>query len=155
MREHGELIPRLRGVYAVGHAAPTGSPGRRRRCLPVRSLPVCASYSPTGLWRLGGPPRSDQPVDILINGDTTVRLPGIRSHRTKHLDREGRADPSWAAGHEPGAQLLDVASLVSLDELERMLDDALERKLVRISQVREVIARYGAGRPGVHRLHPP
>ena len=33
-----------------------------------------------------------------------------------------------------------------------MLDDALERKLVRISQIREVIARCGAGRPGVHRL---
>ncbi len=152
MREHGELIPRLRGVYAVGHAAPTEL-ARETEALLACSVPAClCRLFAAGLWELGAPPRSDQPVDILINGDTTVRLPGIRSHRTRHLDPKDVRIHRGLPVTSPARTLVDVAPLVSLDELERMLDDALERKLVRITQIREVIARYGAGRPGVHRL---
>ena len=149
----GHLIPRLPGVYAVGHAAPTELT-RETEGLLCSSLPTCLSHiSAAILW--GPRPshrRADAPVDILIHGDTTVRHPGIRSHRTKHLDRKDVRIHAGLPVTSPARTFLDVAPLVSLDELEQMLDDALERKLVRISEVREVLARCGAGRPGAHRL---
>jgi very-short-patch-repair endonuclease len=109
----GHLIPRLPGVYAVGHAAPTEL-ARETEALLCSSLTTCLSHiSAAIVWGLRpSHHRADAPVDILILGDTTVRHPGIRSHRTKHLDR----------------------------------------KLVRISEVRDVLTRCGARRPGAHRL---
>ena len=149
----GYLIPRLPGVYAVGHAAPTELARETEAllCLLLAHL----SQPPLGGRALGAATEiaePDAPVDILIHGDTTVRHPGIRSHRTKHLDRKDVRIHAGLPVTSPARTFLDVAPLVSLDELERMLDDALERKLVRISEVREVLARCGAGRPGAHRL---
>ncbi len=98
------------------------------------------------------PWRPEEPVDVLVHGDTKVRQPMIRSHRTKQLDRTDVRIRRGLPVTSPARTLLDITPLVSDDELEHMLDEALERKLVRVTQIRDVIARYGARRPGVHRL---
>ncbi len=148
----GQLIPRLPGVYAVGHAAPTEL-ARETEALLSSSLPTCLSHmSAAALWGLRRESRPDAPVDILIHGDTTVRHPEIRSHRTKHLDRKDVRIRRGLPVTSPARTLLDVAPLVTLDELERMLDDALEHNLVRISELRDLLQRCGARRPGAHRL---
>ena len=96
--------------------------------------------------------RRKEPVDILIHGETRVHHRGVRSHRTKHLDPNDVRVHNGLPVTSPARTLLDTAPLVSLDELEQMLNDALERNLVRISEVRDVLARCGTGRPGAHRL---
>ena len=152
MRRSGELIPRLPGVYAVGHAA-LAEFARETEALLCFSMPAVLSHlSAARVWGLLSPSRPQEPVDVLVHGDTKVRQPGIRSRRTKHLDRKDVRIHRGLPVTSPARTLVDVTPLVSDDELERMLDEALERKLVRVTQIREVIARYGAGRPGVHRL---
>jgi very-short-patch-repair endonuclease len=152
MRTRGQLIERLPGVYAVGHAAPTEL-ARETEALLASSMPASlCQFAAAALWGWRPRLRSDEPVDIVFPSDTVVRHPGIRSHRTKHLDRKDIRIHRGLPVTSPARTLLDVAPLVSDDELEHMLDEALERKLVRISQIRETIDRYGAGRPGVHRL---
>lgn len=153
MRRNGELIPRLPGVYAVGHAAPAEF-ARETEALLCFSMPAVLSHlSAARVWGLLPPSRPQEPVDVLVHRDTKVRQPLIRSHRTKQLDRKDVRIQRGLPVTSPARTLVDVTPLVSDDdELEHMLDEALEHNLVRITQIREVIARYGAGRPGVHRL---
>jgi very-short-patch-repair endonuclease len=152
MLANGHLIRRLPGVYAAGHAAPTELTHETEALL-SSSLPSCLSHiSAAILWGLRPADRHGQPVDILIHGETVVRHPGVRSHRTKQLDQKDVRIHRGLPVTSPARTLLDVAPLVSLDELEQMLDDALEHKLVRTSEIRDVLDRCGSGRPGAHRL---
>jgi hypothetical protein len=48
----------------------------------------------------------------------------------------------------PARTLLDNAAEATEDELEQAVDDALERKLVRLLQIGDVLARAGHGRQG-------
>ena len=152
MLASGYLIQRLPGVYAVGHVADIEFARETEALLSTAQRAALSARSAIGYWGMGPGPRPGAPVDIVIHGETRVNHPGVRSHRTKHLDRRDVRIHRGLPVTSPARTLVDVAPLVSDDELEHMLDEAIERQRVRVSQIREVIARYGNGRPGVHRL---
>ena len=152
MLASGYLIQRLPGVYAVGHVADIEFARETEALLCTAQRAALSARSAIGYWGMGPGPRRGEPVDIVIHAETRVNHPGVRSHRTNHLDRRDIRIHRGLPVTSPARSLVDIAPLVSDDELEHMLDEALERKLVRITEIRDTIARGGAGRPGVHRL---
>ncbi|MBV9915580.1 MAG: hypothetical protein JO153_03685 [Solirubrobacterales bacterium] len=72
----------------------------------------------------------------------------MKVHGTRQLDGPDIRVHERLPVTSPARTLLDSAGVVSRDELEQALDDALERHLVRLSEIKDVLARVGRGRKG-------
>jgi hypothetical protein len=76
--------------------------------------------------------------EISMSGDRRTRRPGVTSHRTS-VDLHER-DRQWYAGvvvSRPAVVIVELAGVISLDALELVLDDALQRRRVTTSSVRD------------------
>ncbi|MBV8953474.1 MAG: DUF559 domain-containing protein [Solirubrobacterales bacterium] len=143
----GRLRRLYLGVYAVGHDAPVDLGLETAALLASAGGAVLSHRSAAGLWRLipGG---ADEPVDVTTSGSGGHAQPGIRLHRTRHLpDRDVRIHQGLPVT-SPARTLLDYAGEAGQEEFEQALDDALARKLVRMSQIDDVLARASHGRKG-------
>lgn len=85
--------------------------------------------------------REDDPVDVLLVGRNAEQPPGIRVHRTKSLPRQ---DVRWRNGipvTSPARTILDLAATMDALELEAVVSIALGKRLVRRSQLDDVMVR--------------
>lgn len=141
---------RHHGVYAVGHTASAELAQQTEALLACPEGAVLSHHSAASLWKLRPEPDAREPVHVTIPHGTDVRKPGIRAHRTRSLHRadihKGLPVTSPARTH------IDIAPLLTSDELEQALDDALNHNLLRESQLGDALARAGHGRPGTRLL---
>jgi hypothetical protein len=138
------------GVYAVGHLAPIELASEAGALLAVGDDAVLSHLTAAAMWRLH-PPRPQAPIDIVVARDSG-RRPGIQVHRSARLDGCDVRIHQGLPVTSPARTLLDIAGLLTEDELEQALDDALSRNLVRPAQIRDVLARLRAGRAGARKL---
>jgi very-short-patch-repair endonuclease len=138
------------GVYAVGHLAPIELAPEAGALLAVGDDSILSHLTAAALWRLY-PPRLQAPVDIVVARDSG-RRPGIRVHRSARLDGCDVRIHHGLPVTSPARTLLDIAGVLTEDELEQALDDALSQNLVRPAQIRDVLTRLSAGRAGARRL---
>ncbi len=148
MAAQGSLHRRYPGVYAVGHLAPIELERETEALLACPDGAVLSHISAAFLWQLRREPGMGEPIDVTLQAETRVRLNGIRSHRTSILDRRDVRIHRGLPVTSPARALVDNAGVVSPDELEQELDDALNRNLLRPAQIRDALERAGHGRRG-------
>ena len=148
MAAQGSLHRRYPGVYAVGHVAPIELGRETAALLACPEGAVLSHVSAAFLWQLRADPGTDEPVDVTVQTESRVCLAGIRCHRTRILDRRDVRIHRGLPVTSPARTFVDIAGVVSPDELEQALDDALNRNVVRPSQIRDALERAGHGRRG-------
>jgi very-short-patch-repair endonuclease len=147
-RKRGLLTPLHRGVYLWGGGI--ALPGGRELagCLAC-GRPSYASHTSAGaLWEMIAP-RSG-PVEITVLGEARSRT-GISVHRTRWLPAADVGDVRGIPVTAPARTLLDLASCLDEDELQRALSAAFARQLLTERELVSVLAR-GSGHPGAATL---
>lgn len=136
----GRLVSVHRSVYAVRPmiAVPLGAEtAALLACGPNAFLSHASAAS---LWRLcdgvGGP------VEVTVVRDRHRKTPGIRGHRSGCLVRRDVRIEHGLPVTSPARTLLDRAATVTVDDLEREMDEALiVLQIVRRQELEDVIAR--------------
>jgi very-short-patch-repair endonuclease len=96
------------------------------------------------LWQLldtTQQPADHAPVDVLLVARNAKSRPGVTIHRIKVLARQ---DTRWRNGipvTSPARTILDLAATMDEMELEAVISSGLRKNVVRVSQLREVMAR--------------
>jgi very-short-patch-repair endonuclease len=99
------------------------------------------------MWSL--PSREAAEVDVTVAGRDPGDHPGIRMHRTRRLHRLDVRRCQRMPVTAPARTLLDLAEVVPIRDLERAVEEARIRRLVRPRQLLDVLehspGRRGAG----------
>ena len=136
----GALIPEFRGVYRVGHQAPsiTGT-----YYAAVRACGSEAALSGRAAAHLLGLVRSPPPIPEVL-APTERRVRGVLVHRVRNLDRRDTWNWQNIRVTTVARTLVDLAATMEIDELARACHEATIRHRTKPEQVEAVLAR----RPG-------
>ena len=133
----GRLQPLRRGVYAVGHRESRAEAWWMAAVLAGGPGTVLAGRSAAALWRM----RDSERATVEVISPRRVELPGIAAQRTVVAADEvmtRRGIPVTT----PARTLLDLAAVVSYDELEHAFDEAEYRRLTSPTSLGALVARY-------------
>lgn len=133
----GRLHRLHRGVYLVGHAAVPPLAPELAAVMACSPEAVLSHRSAAWLWQLAR--RPDGEIDVTVVGRNGGRRPHVRVHETRCLGALERTKREGIPVTTPARTLLDLAESVSPRELERALDEARVRRLVRRSQLTGVL----------------
>lgn len=147
----GSLHRVHRGVYAVGHVAAVSLSREAAAVLACRHGAALSHRTAASLWRLCPPIDAAASVDVTVDRSRSGRRPGIRFHRTRHLDPRDIRTLDRLPLTSPARTLLDIAPLLNDRELERAFDEGLVRRIVRTRDIADVIGRHKRN-PGAARL---
>jgi hypothetical protein len=136
--EKGLLIPEFRGVYRVGHAAP--SPKARYMAAVKAGGPGALLCGPSAAY-LESLLKCPNPPPPEVWCPTARRVPGVRTRRSRTLDRRDRTEWDAIPATVPARTLVDVAPALSDDELMRAVHEAQVRYRTTPDQVEAVLAR--------------
>jgi very-short-patch-repair endonuclease len=138
MLRHGRLYRLHRGVYAVGHLAPIELGRETAALLAMAGDAVLSHGTAAAIWNLR-PPGPE--IEVTVVGSVARKRPGIGVHRTTRLHPSERRLHKDLPLTSPARTLLDLAPHVTARELERALDEGLTRRIVRLSQLSDVLSR--------------
>ena len=142
------LIPRLRGVFAVGHIAPTELDRETEALLALRQGAALSHRTAAGLWGLCAPGAM---VEIVVDAHGSSRMPGLKVHRSRILDAHDVRIKQGLLVTSPARTLLDLAVTATDRQLEVAFDRGIAERTLRHSHVRDVLDRAG-GHHGRARL---
>jgi very-short-patch-repair endonuclease len=148
MLANGRLLQAHRGVYSVGHSTTQPFGRETAALLAVGPKAVLSHQSAAFVWGIVPGPADDDPVDVLVPVRHVRRRLGIVAHRTTSLERNEVRIWHGLPVTSPARTLRDIAGTVTLRELERAVDEALARRIVRLGQLREAVARDKGRRGG-------
>ena len=145
----GRLTRAGRGVYAFGLGPATQEARWLAAALACSDGSAISHLSGAAVWRL----REVDPVtiDVTVPRRSGRRRAGIRVHRPRHL---APGDFTWHRGVPVTSvprTLIDVAEVVSIRSLERMLDEAEFLRLLDLARLDVTLERH-RGRPGSARV---
>ena len=156
----GQLHARRRGVYAAGHEAPIALAQETEALLAVAPGAALSHVTAAGLWGMLAPatvasaaaPGGGAIVHLTVRTDS--RLPGIAVHRRRGLTARDLRIRHGLTLTSPAWTLLDVAGTLQTRALERAFDHLLVQRLMRPSELRELLGRVPtiAGRRRIVRL---
>jgi Transcriptional regulator, AbiEi antitoxin len=142
----GRLHRVHRGVYSVGRPPRTALERASAAVLACGPGATLSHLSALALWDL-----TRWPLSMAVTASKEHRHRGIILHRsTKLLPRDFRRHNGIRAT-SPARTLLDCAPNMSQKALARAVNEALRRKLVRRSDLADVVERFRV-HPGAHRL---
>jgi hypothetical protein len=143
----GALLREHRGVYRVGHRAPSieATYLAAVRASGDRAL-LCGRAAAHLLGLVRGPA---PPPEVLVPDKR--RVPGVRIHRTRHIDRADRSLWRGIPVTSVPRTLVDLAGTVMAEELARAFHEAGIRHHTTPDQVEAALARRPY-RPGAARL---
>ena len=133
----GVLIREYRGVYRVGHRAPTLEARYLAAVLACGEGALLSGHAAGHLWGLlkGTPPAPE------VIAPTERRVPGLKTQRSRHIDpRDGtvwRGIPVTTVART----LVELAAVLSLDDLARACHEAGVRHGTTPAHVESVLAR--------------
>jgi predicted transcriptional regulator of viral defense system len=146
----GHLHRRHQAVYAVGHTALTQDAQFLAAVKAHGPEAWLSHHAATVHFALLAP--SDRPPDVTVLGPTTRRHPGIRTHRTTHLDPRDRTRHRGVPTTAPARTLLDLAGTAIPDKgLRRAVHEAQAQRLTNVRDLVDVLNRH-PGRRGATRL---
>lgn len=147
----GRLHSVHRGVYLVGHEAAPAGALEMAAVLACGAGAVVSHRSAARLWKLLPYPAASTPGEVtLVERDAGVRS-GIRPHRVRTLPRRDVRTVNGIPTTAPARTLLDLAAVVSPDELDRAFAEAQVRRLVNTRALTDQIER-NPGRRGLRGL---
>src|SRR5690242_12712814 len=125
----GRLHPAHRGVYLVGHPKPAPFAPEMAAVLAYGDGAVISHQSAAAIWRIRSQPEG--PIHVTLPSRSNRSRPGIRAHFTRTLVpsdvRNHRGIPLTA----PIRTLIDLAAVLSSNELGRAYEEAQVANLVR------------------------
>ncbi len=128
---------RLRVVHPAVYSIP-GLPDMWEREVLAATLAAhgsAVSHLAAGkFWGLDGV-GADRP-HLLVAHDRRIHLQGVTVHRSRTLERGDIARRKGLLVTSPTRTLVDLASMLCVDELESALDDALRRRIVTVQRLR-------------------
>ncbi|HWE54738.1 MAG TPA: type IV toxin-antitoxin system AbiEi family antitoxin domain-containing protein [Acidimicrobiales bacterium] len=139
---NGSMVQVRYGIYRWCGAAATWEMMANAAVLSADKGAVLSHHSAARLWDL-----SDRALDRLeLTCPTKLRLQGVISHRHDLAAKEITARRNIPVT-TPARTLLDLAETVPAPALGRIVDDALRRRLVTVSQLTDIQrAHTGVGR---------
>jgi hypothetical protein len=133
----GALLPVYRGVYRVGHRAPSVEANYMAAVLACGEGSLLSGMAAAHVWGLvrGGPPVPE----VLASGPR--RLAGVRISRARRVDPRDATSWRGIPITTVARTLVDVAACLSEDELGRAWHEASVRHRVKPAAVEAVLAR--------------
>jgi len=135
----GRLHPLYRGVYLVGHTVPVALAREQGALLACGHAAMLSHESAGVLWRM--PAEAPNLMQITLVGRARPQRAGIRIHRVPALHprdiRRHKGLPLTA----PARTLLDLAAVIPKETLEQAVAEAIARRLVSASALREALER--------------
>jgi very-short-patch-repair endonuclease len=130
---HGWLIRRHRGVFLVGAVAgPLAAEVAAVRACGGRA--VLSHGAGSALWRVRA--RVDGPIEVTVAGGEVRSRPGIRVHNVTYVESTvHRGIPVTT----PARTLLDLAAVVTADDLARAVEEARVLRLVTDADLRAIL----------------
>ena len=152
----GQLRPRRRGVYAVGHEAVIEFAEETEALLAIAPGAGLSEVTAARLWGMLAPAfaadAAGGPIHLTAAADS--HLPGVVVHRRRGLTPRDLRIRHGLTVTSPAWTLLDVAASFETRALERAFDHLLVERLMRPSELRALLERLptAAGRRRVVRL---
>lgn len=137
------LIPRLRGVFAVGHTAPAEFEREVEALLAVREGAALSHWTAAGLLGLCA---AGATVEVVVRDARSVRMPGICVHRSGILESHDVWIRKGLPVTSPSRTLLDLAGCATDRQLEIAFDRGISEGTLRPSHVSDVLRRAGGHR---------
>lgn len=146
----GHLHSIHRGVYAVGHSAPSLEGRFMAATLaggPSSALGYCsgAAHWTFMAWD------DTRLIEVVVAGSAMRSRPGLKIHRTRRLDPRDVTRHRGIRVTTPARTLLDLADVLPDKGLRRAVRQAQSLHLTSVRQIADVLTRAG-GRRGAHRL---
>lgn len=142
----GRFHPFLAGSYLVGHATPAPLAAETATMLVCGRRAVLSHQSAAALWGMGDTPGT---THVTLPRSGISRRDGIRIHRVARLAPVDRRRRNGFPVTAPARTLLDLAAVLSPDDLDAALERARVLRLVRPADVRAALdrtpKRRGAG----------
>jgi very-short-patch-repair endonuclease len=132
----GRLAPVRRGVYRVAALAPGPLHDIRAVTLAAPKL-IASHYSAAALWGLMEPRR---PVHCIIDPSKLARLTGVVVHQIA-LSGDERNLAHGIPCTSPARTIVDLASALAPDWVERLLHDAVMRNLCEYNEIAALAER--------------
>jgi very-short-patch-repair endonuclease len=134
-----------RGVVQVLGAPLTEEQAVMAACLFAGPSAVASDLTAARLWRLRLP--DPEHIEVTTPPGRRVRTEGVRQHRTRFLARDEVCRLRGIPLTTVARTLVDCAGRVPAEQLGRVVDDALRRKLLRLPDLARSYDRVAAG-PG-------
>lgn len=134
------LRPMHRGVYAVGPVQSDEAP-EMAAVLACGERAALSHASAGVLWR-ALPQVAQRPVEVTVVSCYSPRRPGIRVHKTAARERDEVTSVRRIVVTTPARTLVDLASQLSLRELEQALAQAERRNLLTPGKLLALLDRY-------------
>jgi very-short-patch-repair endonuclease len=138
-----------RGVFLVGHVVAPPLAREMAAVLACRAGAVVSHFAAASMWSLPFAPADV--IDVTVAGRNPGTRPGLRIHVVARLGPRDMRVHERVPVTAPARTLLDLAALVPLRDLERALNEARIRRLVRSRQLLDVLER-SPGRRGAGAL---
>ena len=138
-RASGRARAIRRGVSAIGGAPPT-----RRQVIRAAALaiPDDAGLShEAAAWLLGAPCPSDDMINVIGPLTRSIRLVGVRAHRSGTLDEGDLIMRDGMRCTSPVRTVLDLSAALTLAELGKLVDQLLRKKMMRLDDLRDRVNR--------------
>ena len=133
----GRLHPVHRGVYAVGRPARTALERASAAVLACGPGAALSHLSALALWHV-----ADWPWGVSVTAPDDRRRREIRVHTSERLQRRDFRREVGIRVTSPARTLMDCAPLLSQGALSRAVNEAVRRKLVRRSDLADVVQRF-------------
>ncbi|HEX6596168.1 MAG TPA: hypothetical protein VF045_04485 [Acidimicrobiales bacterium] len=138
------------GVYRLAAAADTWRSRCMAACLALGPAAVASHRAAGALWGLDG---CRELVEVSVPRVGERRLAGVEVHRTRALPVADRADVDGLPVTRPARTLIDLAAVLSAEELEAALDSALRDHVVSPAYLERRLEFLGTrGRSGAKAL---
>jgi len=147
--DKGRLLPSLRGVFCVGHSAPTELGSETEALLSVRDGAALCHWSATAVLGLWTP--APREVEVVLDTYAGGSNPGVHVHRSRILEPRDIWIRKGLPVTSPARTLLDLAATATDRRLEVVFDRGITERIVSLAHVRDVLDRAG-GHPGRGRL---
>lgn len=148
----GVLKPVRNGVFLLPGVKPNWETYIAAAALAAGEGAVASHLTAGRIWRLfdGGEP-PDAAASVHLTAPGLHRLGGVTVHRQQLLQVE-RCQCDGVPVTTVARTLFDLASVLDIESLDRCLDEAIRRKIVKLSQVAQMVERNAGG--GRRRIAP-
>jgi very-short-patch-repair endonuclease len=138
------LIPRLRGVFAVGHRARVELERETEALLAVREGAALSHWSAAALLGLWTPAPAE--VEVTVPHARSSRMPGVRVHRSRILHSRDVSLRHGLPVTSAARTLLDLAQSATPRQLELAFDRGIAQRALTPAHVCDLLARAGGHR---------
>lgn len=145
----GRLHRIHRRVYLVGHPVPPRFAREMAAALACGEGAALSHHTAASMWSL--PCDDALEIDVTVPGRDPGTHPGIRTHRVRGLNPLDVRRCQRIQVTAPARTLLDLADVLPVRQLERAVNEAQIRRLVRPRQLLDVLER-SLGRRGAGAL---